>query len=78
MYAEGQLRKVEGWKHVVKIINSKESGVWSEFAKQCGVEVTPTLVAVQDNEVVAKITGSKDMTSEFWQATVDKHRSSDT
>ncbi len=73
MYAEAQLRKIEGWKHVVEITNAKESGQWSEFAKRCGVEVTPTLIAIQNNEVVAKITGSKDMTPDFWQAVVDKH-----
>lgn len=75
MYAEAQLRKIDGWKHTVKIINAKEDGRWSEFAKQCGVDVTPTLVGVQDGEVVAYITGSKDMTSDFWQAVVDKHGS---
>lgn len=75
MYAEAQLRKIDGWKRTVKIINAKEDGRWSEFAKQCGVDVTPTLVGVQNGEVVAYITGSKDMTSDFWQAVIDKHGS---
>ena len=73
MYAETQLKKVEGWESVVTITNSKENGAWSQFAKDCGVEVTPTLVALQDGVVVAKVTGSQDMTSEFWQRTVEKH-----
>ncbi len=73
MYAETQLKKVEGWEDVVTITNSKENGAWSQFAKDCGVEVTPTLIALQNGTVVAKITGSKEMTSEFWASTVDKH-----
>lgn len=73
MYAETQLKKVEGWEDVVTITNAKENGAWSQFAKDCGVEVTPTLVALQDSVVIAKVTGSQDMTSEFWQRTVEKH-----
>jgi hypothetical protein len=73
MYAETQLRKVEGWGDVVTITNSKENGAWSQFAMDCGVEVTPTLIALQNGMVVAKVTGSKEMTSEFWQRTVEKH-----
>jgi hypothetical protein len=73
MYAETQLKKVEGWKDVVTITNAKENGAWSQFAKDCGVEVTPTLIALKNGKVVAKITGSKEMTSEFWQRTVEKH-----
>jgi hypothetical protein len=73
MYAETQLKKVEGWENVVIVTNAKENGEWSQFAKDCGVEVTPTLIALQNGTVVAKITGSKEMTSEFWQRTVEKH-----
>lgn len=73
LYAETQLRKVEGWEKVVTITNSKENGEWSEFAKQCGVVATPTLIALQNNEVVAKLEGSQNMTSDFWEATVRKH-----
>lgn len=73
MYAETQLKKVEGWEDVVTITNSKENGAWSQFARDCKIEVTPTLIALQDGTVVAKITGSKEMTSEFWQRTVEKH-----
>ena len=74
MYAETQLKKVEGWEDVVTITNSKENGAWSQFAKDCGVEATPTLIALQDGVVVAKMAGSQEMTSEFWQRTVEKHR----
>jgi hypothetical protein len=73
MYAETQLKKVEGWKKVVTITNAKENGVWSQFAIDCGVEATPTLVALIDGVIVAKMAGSQDMTSEFWRATVEKH-----
>jgi hypothetical protein len=74
MYAETQLKKVEGWEDVVTITNAKENGAWSQFAKDCGVEVTPTLIALVEGVVVAKVTGSQDMTSEFWQCTVEKHK----
>ena len=75
MYAEAQLRKVEGWEEVVTVTNAKENGEWSQFAKDCGVEATPTLVAYSDGEVIAKMTGSQDMDREFWLLTVSKHRS---
>lgn len=73
MYAETQLKKVDGWENVVTITNAKEDGEWSQFAKDCGVNVTPTLIAIKDSNVIAKITGSQDMTSDFWQSTVQKH-----
>jgi hypothetical protein len=74
MYAETQLKKVEGWENVVTITNAKENGEWSEFAMECGVEATPTLIALTDGNIVAKMTGSQEMTKEFWQNTVEKHR----
>lgn len=73
MYAETQLKKVDGWEEVVTITQAKVDGQWSEFAKECGVEVTPTLVALIDGNIVAKMTGSKDMTSTFWQTTINNH-----
>lgn len=73
MYAETQLKKVDGWEKVVTITNAKENGMWSDFAKDCGVEATPTLVALVDGQPVAKMAGSQEMTSEFWKATVEKH-----
>jgi thioredoxin-like negative regulator of GroEL len=73
MYAETQLKKVEGWENVVSITNAKEDGEWSDFAKQCGVEATPTLVALIDGNIVARMAGSQDMTSTFWQATISNH-----
>ena len=73
MYAETQLKKVEGWEKVITITNAKENGEWSEFAKSCGVVATPTLIALQDGEVVAKMEGSQQMTSDFWRATIEKH-----
>jgi hypothetical protein len=73
MYAETQLKKVDGWQDVVKITNAKEDGEWSEFAKKCGIEATPTLIALTDGNIAAKMAGSQDMTVDFWRATVKKH-----
>ncbi len=73
MYAEAQLKKVDGWENVVRLTNAKENGEWSQFAKDCGVEATPTLIALSEGKVVAKMTGSQDMTSDFWKSTVQKH-----
>ena len=74
MYAETQLKKVDGWEQVVKITNAKQNNVWSQFAIDCGVDVTPTLIAMVDGAIVAKMTGSKEMTSDFWKATISKHK----
>ena len=74
MYAETQLKKVENWDSVVTVTDAKENGSWTQFAKDCSVEATPTLIALVDGKVVAKVTGSQDMTSEFWKATVEKHQ----
>lgn len=73
MYAETQLKKIEGWENVVSITPAKVNGEWSEFAKQCGVEATPTLVALIDGNIVARMAGSQDMTSTFWQTTINNH-----
>lgn len=73
MYAETQLKKVDGWENVIKITDAKENGEWSDFAKRCGVQATPTLVAIDGDNVIATMTGSQDMTSEFWKATIEKH-----
>jgi hypothetical protein len=73
VYAETQLKKVDGWESVITITNAKENGKWSEFAKNCGVGATPTLIALTDGQVVAKMEGSQEMTSEFWRATIAKH-----
>ncbi len=67
MYAETQLKKAEGWEKVVTITNAKDDGVWSQFAKDCGVTATPTIIALQDGEVIAKLEGSQRMTSDFWK-----------
>jgi hypothetical protein len=73
MYAETQLKKVEGWENIITITNAKENGKWSEFAKQCGVGATPTLIALTNGQVVAKMEGSQEMTSDFWRSTIAKH-----
>ena len=75
MYAETQLKKCDGWEKVIKITDSKENNSWTDFAKYCGVVATPTLVAIDaDGEIVARISGSQDMTSDFWKSTIQKHR----
>jgi thioredoxin-like negative regulator of GroEL len=73
LYAETQLKKVSGWEDVINITPAKIDGVWSEFAKQCGVEATPTLIALVDGNIVARMTGSQDMTSTFWKTTISNH-----
>jgi glutamate dehydrogenase/leucine dehydrogenase len=73
MYAEAQLNKVDGWESVVNITNAKEGKQWTQFATDCGVVATPTLVALIGGVVVAKVEGSNNMTSDFWRATVEKH-----
>jgi hypothetical protein len=73
MYAETQLKKIPNWDKVVTITNAKTDNVWSQFAIDCGVDVTPTLIALVDGVIVAKMTGSKEMTSDFWKQTVEKH-----
>lgn len=73
MYAEAQLKKVEGWENVITITNAKQNGVWSDFARDCGVDATPTLVALTDGVIIAKMAGSQHMTSDFWRTTVEKH-----
>lgn len=74
MYAETQLKKISNWNDVITITQAKTNNVWSQFAIDCGVDVTPTLIALVDGVVVAKMTGSKEMTSEFWQQTINKHK----
>lgn len=73
IYAKTQLDKCEGWENVITITDSKVDGEWSEFAKECGVTATPTLVALEDGKVVAKLAGSQQMTSNFWRSTITKH-----
>jgi hypothetical protein len=73
MYAETQLKKVEGWENVVTITNAKEGKQWTQFANDCGIQATPTLIALIDGIIIAKIEGSNNMTSDFWRATVEKH-----
>ena len=73
LYAETQLKKVDGWQEVVNITNAKVNDAWSQLSKDCGVEATPTLVALTDGNIAAKMAGSQDMTVDFWRATVKKH-----
>ena len=71
-YVKGQLSKVEGWDNVITITDSKCCGKWTEFAKDSGVVATPTLVAIEGGEVVARQAGSQSFTSEFFEGLVEK------
>lgn len=74
MYAKTQLEKSgDGWENVVTITDAKKDGEWTDFAKECGVEATPTLVAIIDNNVVARMAGSNQMTRSFWQSVLYNH-----
>ena len=54
--------------------DAKVCGEWTEFAEECGETATPTLVVLQDGKVIAKIEGSNQMTTDFWKATINKHK----
>jgi RNA polymerase subunit RPABC4/transcription elongation factor Spt4 len=72
MYAETQLKKTEGWEEFITITDAKENGDLSEFAKECGVTATPTLVVFKGNEIASKKGGSQSMTSDFWKGLVQR------
>jgi hypothetical protein len=72
MYAETQLKKTEGWEQFITITDAKENGVWSDFAKQCEVTATPTLVVFKGDEITMRKGGSQSMTSEFWKGLVSR------
>lgn len=71
-YVKGQLSKVEGWEDVITITDSKCCGEWTDFAKESGVQATPTLVAIEGDEVVARQAGSQSFTSEFFEGLIKK------
>lgn len=73
MYVETQLKKTEGWEKVVTITDAKENGEWSQFAKDCEVVATPTLVLLEDGQVKAKMTGSQSMNRAYWRTLIDEH-----
>ena len=72
-YVKDQLSKVKGWEKVVTITDSKHDGEWTEFARESGVIATPTLVAFEDDKLVARQAGSQSFTSEFFANLVQKH-----
>ena len=71
-YVKGQLSKVDGWTDVITITDSKCCGEWTDFAKDSGVVATPTLVAFEDGEVVARQAGSQTFTSDFFKGLIKK------
>ena len=66
-YLKGQLSKVDGWEGLITITDSKCCGEWTDFAKDSGVVATPTLVAFEGGEVVARQAGSQSFTSDFFR-----------
>ena len=58
---------------VDKFLSRSNFSDLSEFAEECGVIATPTLVAIQDGKVVARMAGSNYMESKFFKKTIAKH-----
>ena len=56
-YVKHQPSKFEVWKGFVTIADSKCCDEWMNFAKESGVVATPTLVAFEGGEVVARQAG---------------------
>ena len=73
LYAKSQLERVEGWEDAVIITQAKEDGKLTDFAKECGLKATPTLVAIKDGSVVSSISNSKQMTKGFWEKVKEIH-----
>ena len=71
-YVKTQLSKVDVWEDVITITDSKCCGEWTDFAKDSGVMATPTLVAFEGSEVVARQAGSQSFTAEFFEGIVSK------
>ena len=72
---KGQLSKVDGWEGLITITDSKCCGEWTDFAKDSGVVATPTLVAFEGGEVVARQAGSQSFTSDFFRGLIEKFTS---
>ena len=75
LYVKGQLSKVDGWEGLITITDSKCCGEWTDFAKDSGVVATPTLVAFEGGEVVARQAGSQSFTSDFFRGLIEKFNS---
>ena len=77
-YVKTQLAKVKGWESLITITDSKCCDEWTNFAKESGVIATPTLVAFEGGEVVARQAGSQTFTTQFFQGLIDKYKASST
>ena len=53
-YVQTQLSKIHDWEKTITVTDSKCCGEWTDFAKASGVVATPTLVAFEAGEVVAR------------------------
>ena len=71
-YVQAQLSKVHNWENPITVTDSKCCGEWSDFAKASGVVATPTLVAIEAGEVVARQAGSQSFTAEFFEGLIAK------
>ena len=77
-YVKTQLAKVKGWESLITITDSKCCDEWTNFAKESGVIATPTLVAFEGGEIVARQAGSQTFTTQFFQGLIDKYKASST
>ena len=58
---------------VITVTDSKCCGDWTDFAKDSGVVATPTLIAFEDGQVVARQAGgSQSFTAEFFEGLIEK------
>ena len=71
-YVQAQLSKVDDWEKTITVTDSKCCGEWTDFAKASGVVATPTLVAFEAGEVVARQAGSQSFTAEFFEGLIEK------
>jgi len=75
MYGEWLLRKQRGWEDVIEIVNCIQGSEWSQYAIDNNIDKTPTLLAFdEDGNEIARLEGGEHFTTDFWKATLEKHR----
>jgi hypothetical protein len=73
-YAENNLKKADGWEKYITIESVRDDdGIWKSDIKDLGVKATPTLVAFLEDEVIAFMEGSNNMSSQFFKNLVSKY-----
>ena len=74
LQAKTRLRKVENWNKVITVINMFSSeGKVNSIAEKYEITATPTLFAIEDDELKASVKGSDKLTKSFLTATVKKY-----